>query len=472
MSTLTPDSVETAKEKQYKRLVHAFRDQQLAIFWAACACAGAFAIWLSHDVVAPRLLIPVAIMFFFAWQGYRHAKRAPTRLLRGTRIAQLADSLYFLGFLWTLWALIDSFVFKQMPATEAVFRTFGYALVTTATGMFLRLLLLQFKYWAHDQVPEAEKEFEVQIEMFTRLISETAGAIGDFRVKSDAALGRWIRALDDRSRQLEKSVASVEDQTTTLKTDLETFHGQHLSQISASACNAIDAVKAATAASVVALTTQAGELASLHTQQLGQISASTTRALEAVRTAASSTTSDLGRVADARLRSVADTCERGAQALETGARSAVESFNKALQPAVTTLVAQVGELSRQAVAVRGSAAALDALWTQRVGQFAQQVSTSEQSIARATQDFAASVVSVNASLAHVATQIARIRVPDSVVESAVERVVERRLPGLSQPLRSTIDELTKATHELAKATTRLNAVQGGLLGWLRRLFLG
>jgi DNA anti-recombination protein RmuC len=427
MSTLAPDSVETAGAKQSKGLIQAFRDQQLAVFWALCACGGGFAIWASQGLVVQRLLIPVAIMFFFGWRGYVHANRARSPLLRATRIAQLADSLYFLGFLWTLWALIDSFVFKQMPATQAVFRTFGYALVTTATGMFLRLLLLQFKYWAHDQVPEAGQELEKQIERFTNRVTGAAGAIDEFRVKSDAALGRWITALDNRTTELEKSVAGVQDQAARLKTDLEALHAHHL----------------------------------------GQISASATRAMDAVKNTATGATGEVARVADARLRSVADTCERGAQALEAGARSTVESFHKAMQPALTALAGQAAELSRQAGALSRNTAALDAQWTQRTGQFSQQISAAEQSIARATQSFAASVAAVNKSLGQVAGQIASIRVPESVVEAAVERVVERRLSGFSQPLRSTIDELARATHELARATARLNAVQRG---WWRRFW--
>src|SRR5215510_11066745 len=103
--------------------------------------------------------------------------------LRSARVGQLADSLYFLGFLWTLWALIDSFVINQLSIAEGVFRAFGYALVTTATGMFLRLLLLQFGYSAEDQVRLGESIVEEEIAQFSKAVSNAVTSISRFHTQ-------------------------------------------------------------------------------------------------------------------------------------------------------------------------------------------------------------------------------------------------------------------------------------------------
>jgi hypothetical protein len=57
---------------------------------------------------------------------------------------KVADSVYFMGFLWTLWALIDVLVWKPQLTAAQLYIAFGYALTATTAGMFLRLGLLQF----------------------------------------------------------------------------------------------------------------------------------------------------------------------------------------------------------------------------------------------------------------------------------------------------------------------------------------
>jgi len=118
----------------------------------------------------------------YASLAYRYTGLAKGQLaLYTARIAQLADSLYFLGFLWTLWALIDSFLLKDLSGPESVFRVFGYALVTTASGMFLRLLLIQFKYSGKDQAGEAQLTIEQELQSFSAELSQTVQSVRDFR---------------------------------------------------------------------------------------------------------------------------------------------------------------------------------------------------------------------------------------------------------------------------------------------------
>jgi hypothetical protein len=67
-----------------------------------------------------RLWIPVALMMIYAWCGYRHTRSEQLPALKSARTSQLADSIYFLGFLWTLWALIDPSPFATCRSPRGV----------------------------------------------------------------------------------------------------------------------------------------------------------------------------------------------------------------------------------------------------------------------------------------------------------------------------------------------------------------
>src|SRR5881396_209812 len=136
-----------------------FAGQELGFAWGVAAVLGALAISLSSGVQPARLFIPVVIMVFYLMYGWR---------LDTKNTAKLADSVYFLGFLWTLYALIDALVFRRgQIKADQVFVVFGYALVTTACGMFLRLLVLQFQRTLPDQIVEARDEIDQRVRAFT-----------------------------------------------------------------------------------------------------------------------------------------------------------------------------------------------------------------------------------------------------------------------------------------------------------------
>jgi hypothetical protein len=128
--------------------------REVGWWWAAAAMGGALLISLTTGVSVIRLALPVAVMVFYAAAAYR---------LPNVDVPKLADSVYFMGFLWTLWALIDTTVIKHEVSQGSIFRVFGYALVTTTIGMFLRLFLVQFHYSVDDQAAEAREELDIVV---------------------------------------------------------------------------------------------------------------------------------------------------------------------------------------------------------------------------------------------------------------------------------------------------------------------
>src|SRR5262249_44366707 len=108
--------------------------QDIAVAWAVVAVLGAVSISVSHNAQGQgRHFWPLVWMFAYLAFALTRPSRNTTRV---------ADSVYFLGFLWTLYALIDNLIWRPSEdlGVKQILRIFGYALVTTAAGMFLRLL--------------------------------------------------------------------------------------------------------------------------------------------------------------------------------------------------------------------------------------------------------------------------------------------------------------------------------------------
>ena len=190
----------------------AISGQQPAFVWAIAAFLGGAAISAAPRDTAIRLLLPVGVMFIYTWVTYPRDSGAGQGL-REARIAQLADSTYFLGFLWTLWALIDSFVLKGATGAETAFRVFGYALVTTAAGMATRLYLLQFKYGAGDQADEAEFTVERNLQSFAAAMQDASRSIQSFHTYTER-LNPDIEQLSKNLKTLDLLFVDAHQETT------------------------------------------------------------------------------------------------------------------------------------------------------------------------------------------------------------------------------------------------------------------
>lgn len=189
-----------------------FSGEYSAFAWAFTAVLGAITISLeppTRNIL--RLFLPVFVMGAYTWLSYPRGVMVVG--WRAARIAQLADSVYFLGFLWTLWALIDSFVLKSSTSTDAAFRIFGYALITTAAGMATRLYLLNFKYTSADQAEEAQATVEESLQKFSQVALSTSETINVFRDHT-VALNTAVERLSGTVSSLERNFTDAHQQTT------------------------------------------------------------------------------------------------------------------------------------------------------------------------------------------------------------------------------------------------------------------
>jgi hypothetical protein len=193
--------------------------REFGLLWAISAGLGVLSIRLTQTGQKARLVIPVGIMLGYAWFGYKRImlREAP---LRSARVAQLADSLYFLGFLWTLFALILALVFSDIRDAEGVFRVFGYALVTTALGMFLRLLILQLRYSTEDQTEEARLTASQQLQEFAMQLNQSALSITNFGNIASESVPKFRELTDG----LDANLSAISERVGTLEASIEQIH--------------------------------------------------------------------------------------------------------------------------------------------------------------------------------------------------------------------------------------------------------
>jgi len=155
----------------------------LAMAWASAALLGAG--WISTvSAESPfRHIVPIGVMCAYVLYGLQRS---------GRNTARLADSVYFLGFLWTLYALIVTLTFKkaQIQASD-VFAVFGYALTTTAAGMFLRLVLIQFQRTIPDQLLEARPEIDSRVQAFVQELETSQRTLRIFSDTASTTLEQW-----------------------------------------------------------------------------------------------------------------------------------------------------------------------------------------------------------------------------------------------------------------------------------------
>jgi hypothetical protein len=162
-------------------------DQELSVAWFILFVVGDIVLFSRSAGAAVQLqgiLLPCLLMALYVLLGLRSKNRNTTKF---------ADSVYFMGFLWTLSALIDAVLVKER--VDELFDAFGFALITTGLGMFLRTLLLQFYETIPDQLDDAQDALDKRMATLNSELEITVARMRQFR--TDAA-----KTLDDEVRQL------------------------------------------------------------------------------------------------------------------------------------------------------------------------------------------------------------------------------------------------------------------------------
>ena len=131
--------------------------------------------WKLDSLYLCGVVLPILCMLAYSSLGFIEKKN-------DTLIEQFADSIYYLGFLLTLVALIISLVdlSEAEYSLEGVGSRFGIALATTVLGLFLRIILTNFresfsdkKAVLEEQLAKSMKDFSYQVQIQARTLRTT-----------------------------------------------------------------------------------------------------------------------------------------------------------------------------------------------------------------------------------------------------------------------------------------------------------
>ena len=197
---------------------------KLGVAWLCATLAGILALvysTISQFSRTSTLLGLIVLLVAYAAYGSSLKKK---------NTVQFADSLYYMGFLWALFALIATFVLWPAPklTVDAVLTTFGYALVTTFCGMLLRLLIIQFQATLPDRLVHAQETIDRRVAALIQQINEATMEITSFK---DRAAGDLGGTLHDLVRSLADVREKITEQQRTMTTMMSTGFESSLKDI-------------------------------------------------------------------------------------------------------------------------------------------------------------------------------------------------------------------------------------------------
>lgn len=157
--------------------------------------AGASQVWVTVVPITGMVLYAVYVLL------------TPRYRIRSDRAG---DSLYYLGFLFTMVSLAYSlYEFSSTKGgTESIVTNFGVALATTILGLTLRVIYHQLR----EDPFEVEREVRIELaDAAGKLRGELLDAAGNFKALSTAAQ----QHLDEHTKAVTSQIARVVDQTST-----------------------------------------------------------------------------------------------------------------------------------------------------------------------------------------------------------------------------------------------------------------
>ena len=152
-----------------------------------------YAFWL--------LLIPMVMYMVYGNQLATKYKYLP----------DFADSVYYLGFIFTLMSLLGATIFEKLSADPSkTVSYFGMALSTTILGLIYRTYHSQFTDVNIDPIEKAKEELSLEVESFKmgidQLIQQTEVALGLFKDDVPNKLNDNISEIHYAFRNLSENI--------------------------------------------------------------------------------------------------------------------------------------------------------------------------------------------------------------------------------------------------------------------------
>ncbi|MBY5400998.1 methyl-accepting chemotaxis protein [Rhizobium leguminosarum] len=288
------------------------RNQGPIVLFVFLTLIGSAVIWLGKVWgldIAVITAIPVAMMFLYMG----------VNMLPGLRVhsEQAGDNLYYMGFIYTLTSLgVSLYKFTGEASIEDVVRNFGIAIISTVTGIALRIFFNQMRRDPADIEKAVRHELA---EMTRRVRSELDNSAMEFSSYRRTSNQMLSEGFEEIARQAEKngeavraaieamSAKAVESIQTTSKQLLTTLEESHKNVALLSETNATN---------VIQLSRQMEDLATVMTNKSKQLSEAVDNVIqkyaaarspdEVLRIELSPAVESLKSVADAHAKAISD----------------------------------------------------------------------------------------------------------------------------------------------------------------------
>ena len=151
----------------------------------------------SQDHDKPLLMVGLSIVLMLLYGIYAYS------YVESKNLSQIADSAYFLGFLFTLSSITMSLVdfASKGEADEEIGRIvnmFGFALLTTIMGLLIKLLLERIKPSVSDLTDKTFIDFEKTVFKFDQHLSSTVNKFKNYEELVIDKLGKQVDLLTEQ----------------------------------------------------------------------------------------------------------------------------------------------------------------------------------------------------------------------------------------------------------------------------------
>ncbi|NKL82101.1 methyl-accepting chemotaxis protein [Rhizobium leguminosarum] len=288
------------------------RNQGPIVLFVFLTLVGSAVIWLGKVWgfdIALITAIPVAMMFLYMG----------VNMLPGLRVhsEQTGDNLYYMGFIYTLTSLgVSLYKFTGEASIEDVVRNFGIAIISTVTGIALRIFFNQMRRDPADIEKAVRHELAEMTRRVRAELDNSAMEFSSYRRTSNQMLSEGFEEI---ARQAERngeavrtaieamSAKAVESIQTTSKQLLTTLEESHKNVARLSETNA---------GNVIRLSGQMEDLATMMTNKSTQLSEAVDNVIqkyaaarspdEVLRIDVSPAVESLKSVADAHAKAISD----------------------------------------------------------------------------------------------------------------------------------------------------------------------
>lgn len=183
-------------------------------------------------------LLPIALMILFMKIGRHRVEQQGT-----VELEQIADSLYFMGFMFTLVALLVALLHIRNPIDMgAITSRFGVAMLTTLAGLLLKVMLTQFKQEGGITQRQAQNNLLRATRRFTRALDSSSASVeksvNDAAAKALEITEKSISEITEYSMSAQKAMATNTKSGLDLmakksQSDMDTLFGSATSNVDA-----------------------------------------------------------------------------------------------------------------------------------------------------------------------------------------------------------------------------------------------